>query len=874
MDSFPLSLTRIRSVMKVNRTLPPIAVLLTVLLVPAMAQAAGICYLPGVDRSAAVELDLEPSLALLTWELPGGLLVVDRTAEGEPVADGLPIAPVYPAGEWFLVDARVRRLGAAPAHLTLNRLEKFGAVHRLGGDFALCEVPAERLSAFLAAGFDGQRIPTGPPPEGWKRYGERVATAVERRGLRADPVDVAAFVAFFDEAAFQQILQEISGAVPFVHDGSPHTVSTRHYDSADKHLVGDYLFEKLVGYGYTVEFDDFIYNGTPCRNVVATKIGVTSPDEYVVVGGHYDSTSEQPGTLAPGAEDNGSGSSLVMEVARMAAALEFDRSVQFVLFDAEEVGLVGSEHFVDEAVSAGRTIVSAITADMVCFYDDDYGVIIEGEPPWESLMTVMEEAVNDYTTLSSRKDYISWGSDHVPFQQAGIPAFLAIDWDWDSYPYYHQSTDSWANLAATAHIGSEITQACAATLAEVAGLQPMSYFRVSPFGSFDAEGQSGGPFTPARKEYTVENAGELAIDYTVSKTQSWITLSSTGGTLAPGATENVTVSLNSGADALPDGAHTDTVSFVNMTDHDGDTSREVNLQVGVPVLQYEWNMDTDPGWLAEGLWAWGTPTGGGGQHGFPDPTSGATGTNVCGYNLSGDYPNGMPETHLTTTAIDCTGLTDVSVRFQRYLNVESATYDHAYLRVSNDGTSWTTVWENSAELTDAAWTMVEYDISGVADEQDAVYLRWTQGTTDGGWQYSGWNIDDVQIRALGCPGCAPPPIPDGSSGTSPMRASRIDAAGRRLQVSWDDQCAPATTKIVYGPLSDVSTWTITDAVCTIDNPERWASVPTGDLWFLLIAENVAGTESSWGEATAGERNGMVASNTCGSTEKDLSATCP
>jgi len=79
---------------------------------------------------------------------------------------------------------------------------------------------------------------------------------------------------------------------------------------------------------------------------------------------------------------------------------------------------------------------------------------------------------------------------------------------------------------------------------------------------------------------------------------------------------------------------------------------------------------------------------------------------------------------------------------------------------------------------------------------------------------------------------------------------------------------------VYGPLSDVSTWTITGAVCSIDNPQRWAQVSAGDLWFLLVAESVAGTESSWGEATAGERNGMVASNTCGSTEKDLSATCP
>ena len=169
---------------------------------------------------------------------------------------------------------------------------------------------------------------------------------------------------------------------------------------------------------------------------------------------------------------------------------------------------------------------------------------------------------------------------------------------------------------------------------------------------------------------------------------------------------------------------------------------------------------------------------------------------------------------------------------------------------------------------------VEIDISAIADGQSTVYLRWTQGTTDNSWQYSGWNIDDVQIQALGCPGCEPPPIPDGSPGTSPMQASRMDAVGTRIQVSWDDQCAPATTKIVYGPLSDVSTLTVTDAVCAVDNPETWDPVPAGDLWFLLVAGSVAGAEGSWGEATAGERNGWIASNTCGSTEKDLSATCP
>ncbi len=109
---------------------------------------------------------------------------------------------------------------------------------------------------------------------------------------------------------------------------------------------------------------------------------------------------------------------------------------------------------------------------------------------------------------------------------------------------------------------------------------------VTPNSAFESEGQSGGPFTPTSKVYTIENTGVTGFNYTVSKTQSWVTLSSTSGYLTAGATANITASINSAADSLADGGYTDTISFVNTTNHDGDTARSVNLQVGVPVMQY------------------------------------------------------------------------------------------------------------------------------------------------------------------------------------------------------------------------------------------------------------------------------------------------
>jgi hypothetical protein len=159
-------------------------------------------------------------------------------------------------------------------------------------------------------------------------------------------------------------------------------------------------------------------------------------------------------------------------------------------------------------------------------------------------------------------------------------------------------------------------------------------------------------------------------------------------------------------------------------------------------------MDTDPEWTTEGQWGFGVPMGQGGDHGNPDPASGFTGDNVYGYNLAGDYPNDMPEYSLTTNAIDCSDLYGIHLKFKRWLGVESSEYDHAYVRVSTDMEDWHTLWANGETMDGGTWEDVDLDISSVASNSETVYLRWVMGTTDGGWRYCGWNIDDIQIYAI------------------------------------------------------------------------------------------------------------------------------
>ncbi len=195
---------------------------------------------------------------------------------------------------------------------------------------------------------------------------------------------------------------------------------------------------------------------------------------------------------------------------------------------------------------------------------------------------------------------------------------------------------------------------------------------------------------------------------------------------------------------IPDGGFTGT-DYVQFKANDGASDSNIGtVTIAVITDIYLINMDSNPGFTFEGQWAWGQPSGGGGgTYGNPDPTSGYTGLNVIGYNLSGDYKKLRSTKWVTTPAINCSGVTNTTLQFHRWLNVEQPLYDHAYIEVSNDLLNWVQIWENTVEVTDLSWQQQRFDISTVADGEATVYVRWGMGRTDSRFHYSGWNIDDV-----------------------------------------------------------------------------------------------------------------------------------
>ena len=367
---------------------------------------------------------------------------------------------------------------------------------------------------------------------------------------------------------------------------------------------------------------------------------------------------------------------------------------------------------------------------------------------------------------------------------------------------------------------------------------------VTPFAAFASSGQIGGPFSPASQVYTLTNNGASSLSWNASVNQTWLSVSTASGTLASGATTTVTVSITALANGLSAGSYAGTASFTNATSG-AVIARQASLSVSPPRVAY-FDLTTDPGWTRQGEWAFGTPTGAGGtSNGFHDPTSGATGVNVFGINLSGDYSTtvGGPY-YLTTGAINLTNFAGSQLRFKRWLNTDYPGYVYATVQVSNDATNWTTVFTNvsGTAITDSAWTTVQYDISAVADNHSTVYVRWGhQIGSSGAFAYSGWNIDDVEILAAPQTSLAlslsPATVTEGAAPvTATLTASPAPVADTVVALSSSDTASatvPATVTIPPGQAS------VTFPVTVLDD-----TVLNGSRGVLLIANTTGYTNGT------------------------------
>ncbi|RKY86790.1 hypothetical protein DRQ09_05555, partial [candidate division KSB1 bacterium] len=179
------------------------------------------------------------------------------------------------------------------------------------------------------------------------------------------------------------------------------------------------------------------------RNVIGIIPG-TDPelkDEYIVIGGHMDHVGiDGDGNIYPGADDNASGTSVVMELARaiIAGKKEHKRSLIFSAFAAEEQGLLGSTYFVNHPPVSEDKIVAMFNFDMVGEGNQGIGISgMENFPLiWDKLYQSLPENRRKKIRLSRARGS---GSDHYPFMQKLIPAIGHFSIG--DHPFYHGVED-------------------------------------------------------------------------------------------------------------------------------------------------------------------------------------------------------------------------------------------------------------------------------------------------------------------------------------------------------------------------------------------------------------------------------------------------
>jgi hypothetical protein len=149
------------------------------------------------------------------------------------------------------------------------------------------------------------------------------------------------------------------------------------FDFGSKHITRpgnlparEYLRDTYRSFGYDATFMEFEprpAGGAPVRtaNVLATLRGTESPELVYVVGSHFDSRAE-----GPGADDNSSGTAMLLETARVLARTPLPATVVFVAFTGEEAGLLGSREFARRAVADGWKVVGAMNNDMMGWSND------------------------------------------------------------------------------------------------------------------------------------------------------------------------------------------------------------------------------------------------------------------------------------------------------------------------------------------------------------------------------------------------------------------------------------------------------------------------------------------------------------------------
>ena len=225
-----------------------------------------------------------------------------------------------------------------------------------------------------------------------------------------------------------------------------------------------WLKNKYLSFGYTaaeITENAFTYSGKQTKNLIVTKTGTVYPNKFLIICGHYDTIT---GT---GTNDNGSGTSIILEAARILENVSSEYSIKFINFSGEEQGLLGSQAYVTNVVKATNPrmdILLVINLDEVGgvagMVNDKIYAEKDGTPtyPTSGLYTTypstnnaasaiktteLKNSMLNYSNITPVDNYIE-RSDYMPFEKEGYVVTGLFEYNQSTKP--HTAGDTYVNM--------------------------------------------------------------------------------------------------------------------------------------------------------------------------------------------------------------------------------------------------------------------------------------------------------------------------------------------------------------------------------------------------------------------------------------------
>ncbi len=276
--------------------------------------------------------------------------------------------------------------------------------------------------------------------------------------LRKAPITsnawVSEMIAQIQQTNLYVSLSELTGGQPVVAGGSYTNIRTRHQNSGTPvRRATELAYERFLALGLQPTYQSWSASGYSNRNVIGIQPGTTASSEIVVVCAHIDDMPS--GAVAPGADDNASGSVGVFAAAEVLRKFSFERTIRFVIFTGEEQGLLGSEVYAAACAAAGDNLVAVLNLDMLAWDGNGDKILnlyvrpgntseLDAAATFTNVVRLY--GINAGLAPAIVAETVDW-SDHYSFNAHGYPAVCVIEEDVNDFnPYYHTTNDTLARV--------------------------------------------------------------------------------------------------------------------------------------------------------------------------------------------------------------------------------------------------------------------------------------------------------------------------------------------------------------------------------------------------------------------------------------------